>query len=447
MTEEPKKGIKKLIHFLTVKIWIMDLKGKSRPVKFLYDTVKVLFIAVKGVQEDKVALRASALTYFSLLSFVPILAIGFALAKGFGLDKVLEKQLIDNFQGQEEVFQQSLDFAKNLLDSTSGGLVAGIGVVFLIYSVMKLLNNIEESFNDIWYVHKHRSLTRKLTDYITMVVFGFILIILANGITTYVTTQITQLTNKIALLGSFRGIILPALKFLPFTLIWLLFSLVYVIMPNTRVTLKSAIIAGIIAGTLFQLFQVMLFQFGIGVSRYNAIYGSFAALPLFLIWLQTSWIIVLFGSEISYALQNINNYESSIKAEGFSLRYKKKVALATSLIIVHNFKEGKSPLTIEQINEKIKVPNQLLKEVIDSLLECGVLASTNLRDEETAYQPRVDTDLITVQYVLSHYENNGKDEDGRELEPFQIANELLKELDAMVDNSDFNKLIKKIAFN
>lgn len=439
-----KDGIlKRIIHFFKVGIWEVDFKKISARQRFFYKFIKVIILAAKGVQEDKIALRASALTYFSLLSFVPIIAIAFALAKGFGLDKVLEKQLANNFQGQEEVFNQSLGFAQNLLDSTSGGLVAGIGVVFLFYSVMKLLNNIEESFNDIWYVHKARSLTRMLTDYITVMIFGFILIILANGITTYVASQITELTNQIQLLGWFKGIILPALKILPFTLYWLLFTLLYIIMPNTTVNTKSAIIGGVIAGTLFQLFQILLFQFGVGVSRYNAIYGSFAALPLFLIWLQTSWMIVLFGSEISYSIQNIDNYESNIKAEGFSLRFKKKVALAASLVIVNNFKEGKTPLTLKGINDKIKVPAQLLQEVLETLVDCGVLSITTNKKEVEAYQPHVDTDLITVQYVLSKYEQFGKTESGEGLQPIEEANKILKEIEEMIGKSKSNKLLKK----
>ncbi|MEQ9167668.1 MAG: YihY/virulence factor BrkB family protein [Fulvivirga sp.] len=435
--------IKKTIHFFKEGIWEIDLKSISGYHRFFYKVIKVIILAAKGVQEDKIALRASALTYFSLLSFVPVLAIAFALAKGFGLDKVLEKQLSENFQGQEEVLNQSLSFAHNLLDSTSGGLVAGIGVVFLFYSVMKLLSNIEESFNDIWYVHKARDLTRKLTDYITVMIFGFILIIVANGITTYLATQITELTERIALLGTFKGLILPTLRILPFALIWLLFTLLYIIMPNTKVSLRAAVIAGVVAGTFFQFFEILLFKAGIGVSQYNAIYGSFAALPLFLFWLQTSWMIVLFGSEIAYSIQNIDNYESNIKAEGFSLRFKKKIALAACMVIVENFKKGKSPLTIQDVNEKVKVPVQLLYEVLDVLIKCNVLSLTSCDDAE-AFQPAVDTDLITVQYVLAKFEGHGKAEAGEGKKPLLEADNVLNELDDLMGKSKINKLLKGI---
>ncbi|MEQ8928027.1 MAG: YihY/virulence factor BrkB family protein [Fulvivirga sp.] len=436
-------AIQKLINFFKKDIWEIDFKSISSYQRFLYKTLKVVILAAKGVQEDKIALRASALTYFSLLSFVPLLAIAFALAKGFNLDKVLEDQLLENFEGQEEVFQQSLNFAHNLLDSTSGGLVAGFGVVFLFYSVMKLLSNIEESFNDIWYVHKARDLTRKLTDYVTVMIFGFILIIVANGITTYLATQITELTEKIQLLGTFKGLILPTLRILPFALIWLLFTLLYMIMPNTKVSFKAAVIAGVVAGTIFQFFEILLFKAGIGVSRYNAIYGSFAALPLFLFWLQSSWIIVLFGSEIAYSIQNIDNYESNIKAEGFSLRFKKKVAIAACIVIINHFKSGKAALNLQEVNEHVKVPVQLLYEVLGKLIDCGVLSITTKKDLE-AYQPAVDTDLITVQYILSKYESHGKVEIGETRKSVKEAESLLKELDEMIGKSKVNKLIKTI---
>ncbi|QSE99161.1 YihY/virulence factor BrkB family protein [Fulvivirga lutea] len=437
-----KGAIQRLINFFKKDIWEVDFKSISSSKRFLYKTIKVTILAAKGVQEDKIALRASALTYFSLLSFVPLLAIAFALAKGFGLDKVLEDQLLENFEGQEQVFQQSLNFAHNLLDSTSGGLVAGFGVVFLFYSVMKLLSNIEESFNDIWYVHQARDLTRKLTDYITVMIFGFILIIVANGITTYLATQITELTEQIKLLGTFKGLILPTLRILPFALIWLLFTLLYMIMPNTKVSFKAAVISGIVAGTIFQFFEILLFKAGIGVSRYNAIYGSFAALPLFLLWLQTSWIIVLFGSEIAYSIQNIDNYESNIKAEGFSLRFKKKVAIAACIVIIDNFRKGKPALNLQEVNEHVKVPAQLLYEVLGKLINCGVLSVTTKNDLE-AYQPAVDTDLITIQYILSKYESHGKVEMGEMRKSVKDADNLLNELDELIGKSKMNKLIKE----
>lgn len=445
MSKPKESKLNELISFFSSEIWTMDLNTKSNPVRILYQSLRVVILAIKGVQEDKVMLRASALTFFSLLSIVPVLALAFGLAKGFGLDKVLEQQLLENFQGQEEIFRQSLDFAKNLLDSTKGGLVAGIGLIFLFYSVMKLLNNIEASFNDIWYVHKQRHITRKFTDYITIMLFGPILMILSNSLTVFVASQIEHLTNSVELIGLFKGLIFPLLNLLPYTVLWLLFTLVYMIMPNTTVKAKSAIVAGIVAGTLFQLLQLLLFKFGVNVSKYNAIYGSFAALPLFLIWLQSSWIIVLFGSEISYSVQNVNNYESNMRAEGFSMQLKKKVALATSIVITNNFKEGRPALTFGEINTHIKVPNKLLQEIIENLVGCGILSETNKKDDLQGYQPGIDTDLLSVQYILSNFENYGKNsEEETTNKSLDSADKLLKGIDDIVANSEMNKVLKTL---
>lgn len=446
MKKDPGNKIKRFISFFTQDIWSIDLNDKSKISKFFYQSIKVIILALKGGKEDKVMLRASALTFFSLLSIVPVLAMAFGLAKGFGLDRLLEQQLLENFQGQEEIFRQTFDFAKKMLDSTKGGLVAGIGLLFLFYSVMKLLNNIEASFNDIWYIHKQRNLTRKLTDYITIMLFGPILIILSNSLTVFIASEIEHLTNTVELITLFKGLIFPLLSLLPYTVLWILFTLIYMIMPNTKVKLKSAVLAGIIAGTLFQLLQVLLFKFEVNVSKYNAIYGSFAALPLFLIWLQSSWIIVLYGSEISYSIQNVNNYESNMRAEGFSMQFKKKVALATSLVIIKNFKEGMPSMSIEDINKKIRVPNKMLQEILDNLIGCSILTETNKNNETQGYQPCVDTDLLTVHFILSKFENYGKSiqSDYTNNLSVSLAENLLQSIDKIIEGSELNRLLKTL---
>ncbi|MDH5366742.1 MAG: YihY/virulence factor BrkB family protein [Cyclobacteriaceae bacterium] len=447
MNKASRNNIKKIISFFTHEIWNIDLSNKPKLPKFFYQSIKVIILALKGGKEDKVMLRASALTFFSLLSIVPVLAMAFGLAKGFGLDKLLEQQLLENFQGQEEIFIQSLDFAKNMLDSTKGGLIAGIGLIFLFYSVMKLLNNIEASFNDIWYIHKQRNITRKFTDYITIMLFAPILMVLSNSLTVFIASKIEYLTNTVDFIALFKGLIFPLLKLLPYTVLWLLFTLIYMIMPNTKVKPKSAIIAGVVAGTLFQLLQVLLLKFEVNVSKYNAIYGSFAALPLFLIWLQSSWIIVLYGSEISYSIQNVNNYESNMRAEGFSMKFKKKVALATSLVIIKNFKEGMPALSIEDIIEKIKVPNKMLQEVLDSLIGCNIIAETSKDDDNRRYQPAIDTDILTVHFILSKFENYGNSTVGNHIDDnntIALANEILHGIDKIIEGSELNKLLKTV---
>ena len=441
MTNKITSIVKRATKFIEKDIWNTNLSNASTIKRLFYQLIKVLLVAFKGVKEDKIELRASALTFFTLLSIVPVLAMAFGLAKGFGLDKELEKQILENFSGQQEVLSQSLKFARTLLDNTKGGLIAGFGLVFLFYSVMKLLNNIEASFNDIWYVTKQRSFTRKLTDYLAIMLVGPILMVIANSLTIFIASEIASLTETVSLLGLFKSIIFPLLRLLPFIVVWMLFTLIYLIMPNTIVKFKPALIAGVLAGSVFQIMQWFLIHLQVNVSEYNAIYGSFAALPLFLSWLQLSWLIVLYGSEISYAAQNVNSHESNINAQGFSHSFKRKVALATSLLVIQNFKAGKPSLALSTINAIIKVPSKLLREVINTLIQCDILSE--VKADISSYQPAVDTDLLTVQYIFSKYDDVGESVD----EPIELItsfSEILDSINETVIKSKYNHLMKEI---
>ena len=411
----------------------------------VYNFLKVILLSLKHFKDDNLQLRASALTYFSLLSIVPVLAMAFGIAKGFGLDKELEKQILENFSGQEEVIATSLDFARNLLNNSSGGLIAGIGLVFLFYTVMQLLGNIEKSFNDIWYINKNRPLVRKISEYMTIMLLGPILLILSNSLTITITQKIAQLTETVTLIGLFKGLIFPLLRLLPYTVIWILFTLVYMIMPNTTVRFKSAAIAGILAGSAFQLLQWALIYFAVGVTRYNAIYGSFAALPLFLVYLQLSWLIVLVGAEISYAIQNVGSHDISDELHNFSIDSKKRLALSVSILLTKNFKEGKPPLTFDEIDDRLEVPDRLLHEVLEALIETRILSETRNENDFIAYQPAQDTDRLNVFKILNSIESLGAGYDNRnnnEIAP--LTDKTIEALNLEFEKSGVNQLLKKM---
>jgi membrane protein len=308
-----------------------------------------------------------------------------------------------------------------------------------------LLGNIEKSFNDIWYVDKQRTITRKLTDYLSIILIGPVLLVVANSLTITVTREIAELTESVELIGLFKGIIFPLLRLLPYTVLWILFTLIYLIMPNTNVKFKSGIVAGIIAGTAFQLVQWGLIYFGVGVARYNAIYGSFAALPLFLIWLQLSWLIVLVGAEISYAIQNVSKHNMSDEGENYSIESKKRLALAISFLVVKNFKDGKPPLTFMEINTYFEASDRLLHEVISTLLNSHILAEAKTEDNMQCYQPAQDTDRLDVAKILDSYENEGltlQTEDSKEI--LSISNRIINKLNKGIKKSEENKLLKEI---
>lgn len=441
-----KTLISEIIRFLETDIWRIRLKDHPRKKIFFITQLRVVILALRGFYEDKCSLRASALTFYSLLSIVPVVALIFGIAKGFGSDKALEKQLLEKFPGQEEVLMQVMEFARTLLEQTKGGMVAGIGLAILFWIVIKLLSNIEHSFNDIWGVKESRSATRKITDYISIMLICPVLIIVSSGLTVFIITQITHITERFAILGFFSPLIFFAFKLLPYCVICGAFTFIYIFMPNTKVKFLYGVIAGVIAGISYQVAQWGYINFQVGVAQYNAIYGSFAALPMFLIWLQISWLIVLFGAEISFALQNVDTYEFEPFCSEISLSFKRLLTLQVAHLIIKNFSNEEKPLTPNQLSHILEIPIRLVNQILFELVRCGVVAETRTKDDrESAYQPACTINLLTIKHVIDALDNYGTDEipvaRNREL---KSLSETLKTFNETIENSSANKLLKDI---
>ncbi len=379
--------------------------GKAR----LPRPVRVLVQAVRGFQENNCPLHASALTFYSILSIVPVLAMAFGIAKGFGFERLLERQIIEEFQGQQEVLTWVITFANRMLENTRGGLVAGLGVVVLFWSVVKVLSHIEHSFNAIWRVHETRSYWRKFSDYQAIMLISPLLMIMSSSATVFINTQVAIITERVALLDYFSGAIFFGLKILPFCLIWFLFSFLYILIPNTRVKFSAGILAGVIAGTLYQLAQGAYIEFQVGVARHNAIYGSFTALPLFLVWLQISWLIVLFGAQFAFIQQNLENYEVDREWGRLSPYRLRLMTLKAGRLMVKNFAAGYPPLTRIDLARQLSLPLHLVDRILQDLLESGTFNETaDRKSKDPAFQPARDIQLYTLAYLLDALDNRGR---------------------------------------
>jgi membrane protein len=403
-------------------------------------------LALRGFYEDKCYLRASALTFYSLLSIVPVVAMAFGIAKGFGFQKVLQEQLLESFPAHEEIMLQVIDFAQSLLENTEGGLVAGIGVAILFWSVIKVLGNIEYSFNDIWGVKQSRSWGRKFTDYLAVMFIGPLLLIFSSSITVFLTTQIQFITEKFMLLGAVSSIIFLILQFIPYCIIWILFSFIYIFVPNLKVKFTSGLLAGIVAGTFYEVSQWTYITFQVGVASYNAIYGGFAALPLFLVWLQVSWLIVLFGAEISFSHQNVDMYEFEPDCRRVSLSLKNLLALQVTHFLVKNFSKGKTPFTASSIAYALEIPIRLVRQILFELVEGSVVSEVKTQEyKETAFQPARDGETLTIKYVIDALEHRGVNNiPAAKTQEFKVLSESLRTFDEIIVKSSANKLLKDI---
>ncbi len=415
------KEINRIWIFLTKDIWGLRMNDLSPRKALKIKALRILMLSIRGFYEDKIQQRAAALTLYTILSIVPILAIGFGIAKGFGYDQVLKTQLLSNLESNEvkqeseattqqdvdyakaykQIAEQLLSFADSMLAKTKGGLMAVIALGLLFWTVMKVLGNIESSFNDIWQIKRPRPFIRKLTDYLSMMLISPVLLIsITIALVSLKTLQVHSLISPF---------LFVLVKLSPIVLIVLLFTLVFIIMPNTKVKLIPALIGGALAGIVFYITQQVYVYFQIGVSANNAIYGGFAAVPLFLIWLQLSWLILLFGAKVAFAAQHIELYElenETIYLNDYSRRI---VANQIAFRIIQNFEKGLKPLTPGDLSTELKIPIRMIKTILHDLVRCNILSEVLTDNPKiTAFQPAQYIDNISVKFIFEKLDKLGE---------------------------------------
>lgn len=441
--------ISKLFQYFQRGIWEIQLKELSPLKAILLRYLRILILAGLGFWKDQCQKNASMLTYYSLLNVVPLIAVAFGIAKGFGLEKIIEKQILQiatKANWQAETTEQLILFSRSMLEHVKGGVIAGVGVLMLFWTVISILGKIESSLNTIWDIQKTRSLIRKFTDYITLVVFAPILFVISSSATVLVASHVKAIMNKIALLGVFSSLILFLLNLLPYVSIWVLLTLLYIVLPNTKVPIRSGLLGALAAGTVFQIVQWIYIKFQIGITKYGAIYGSFAALPLFLIWLQMSWMIILFGAEIAHANEHYETFGFHPDYSRISPSSKKLLILRIYHLLVGKFARGEPPLALKQISNTLQIPLRLVRQLLNELLEAGLIVEVSKRrDEESAFQPAKTIEGITIKNVLEVYEQRGDSflphSDSWEA---QRILKCLKEIEGAVERSPGNILLKEV---
>lgn len=440
------KKIQEITAFIKTDLWKIKLKEEPKNRSMLLRWLRIIVLAVRGFVDDKGQLRASALTFYSMLSLVPIVAMIFGVAKGFGFDKKLEEQLLTGSDGESEVLIAVIGYANSMLANTKGGLIAGIGVVVLFWAVMKVLGNIESSFNAIWEIKRPRELMRKFTDYLSIMLVAPILIILSGTVSVFLASQITSITESIAILGFFSPLIGLLVKLIPFSMVWLLLGFIYMVMPNTKVDLSSAIFAGIVAGTIFQGWEFLYINLQMGAAKANAVYGSFAALPLFLSWLQVSWIIVLFGAELSFAKQNVDRYEMETDASELSFSHRRLLTLSIAHLIVKRFMSAKEAFSAIEISDELEIPIRVVRQILFDLQENHIISEIRTEEAKTVqYQPAMAVNLISVKHIVDAMEDRGIAElPAASTKDLKAIKEVMKHYRGEFEASQANLLLKDI---
>lgn len=427
-------------------IWNTPLAEISRGKTFLIKQMRIIVLAARGFSNDKVMLRASALTFYSLLSIIPVAAIAFAIAKGFGLDQTLEQLITNEFQAHQEVLNWLLLNARNALDETRGVYIAGVGMIILFWSVLSLLDDIEDSFNHIWQIKSSRPWYRKFTDYLTIMLIAPVFIILSSSITVFISTELADFMSRAPILDFFKPVISFLVKFIPYFLSWITLTILFIVMPNAKVKFVPALISGIVAGTVLQVLQWLYIDLQFGITKLSAIYGSFAAVPLFIIWLQSSWIIVLLGAELAFANQNISRYEDESKALNISNYQKRALVLMILHLIIRNFSTGEKPISAENIALTLKIPMRLARDILQDLSSVNLVSIIHENEQiERLYQPAIDINRITVSYVFTRLDKKGVEQTMViKNKDYEKVISMLEKFDKLIAKSDSNILIKDL---
>lgn len=439
--------VKTIRKFLFMDIWSIQLEHDSKKKKnFWIRSLRVILLAIRGFREDNVAIRASALTFYTTIAIVPVFAMFFGIAKGFGLEKNLDEFLLSKFQGQQEVLTWIMNFSSTLIEKTMGGLMAGVGLAILLWSIFRVFTSIELSFNAIWHLEKGRKLTRKFSDYFSLILIAPLLLIASSSTNVFIATTLHSISKQYEILGYVAPIFMVILKIVPYLLVGALFTIIYIVMPNTKVKFSAALVAGILAGSAFEIVQWGYIYFQVGVSRYNAIYGSFAALPLFMVWQQTSWIIVLIGAEISFAIQNSHLYEYEYEIENVSNNDKRTLSVLLMNRIVVKHASGGTPYTSELLAEDLHLPVRLVRTLLGNLVKGNLLVETYTDDPKSrGYVPAIADDSITICRIFEILDHQGVDD------VIQPANATYKsirvisdKMDALMSASDLNVKVRDL---
>lgn len=367
--------------------------------------IKTLNLSVRSFLNGDVQSQACAMTYRMLLAIVPALALLLAIARGFGFQNYLEHELYTLFPAQQTAIAYAWKFVDSYLNQTTEGLFVGVGIVFLLYTLISLVWSAEDTFNAIWGVTEGRSLWRKITDYTALLLILPILMICASGITVLLSSTLDSLI-KISFLTPVTSLILEASSWV---LTWLFFTAVYALFPNTRVRFVNALVAGFFAGTGFLIVQWLFVSGQMYVARYNAIYGSFSFLPLLLIWMQLTWVITLSGAVVCYSSQNVFSFSFDEEVRNMAPSYRRKTTVAIAAVVTQRFIKGQPPVTNRELIETYDLPARLCSQATDTLTRTGIftLAVLDARRNLFGYQLAIPPEQLTLGEVCSRIDKLG----------------------------------------
>jgi membrane protein len=398
----PGEPLAERLHaFFTERIWSVRVADLHDPRALLYRASRVGYSTVRGFFTNRLTVRAAALTYYSALSIVPFLAFAFAVLKGFGayasfIEGTVRPYLQQTFGGNPALLG-SIERILVFVDRTDVSKVGALGLVILAYTSVSLLSSVEDTLNEIWGARTMRSFLRRVTDYITLLVTTPLLVATAGAALTAAESSSIVLFVREAL--GLGGLIDLLLRFASLAVVGVAFFAVYVILPNVRVRPLSAAVGAAIAAVLWQVALVLYVRFQVGVSGYSALYSVMAAIPIFLVWTYTSWVVVLAGAQVAASHQNERLVRQRFRAQRTDQALREMLAVVVAAHVARDFLSGSPPrgaAALAQLSELGDVPPLTVEETLDALVRAGLLAKTTT-DGTVGYLPARDLDAIRAQ--------------------------------------------------
>ena len=405
-------------------VWDDDLRSLPQPKRGLLRVLRLLYVMVREFASGELTLRAMSLVYTTLLSLVPLLAVSFSVLKGFGVHKQIEPLLYGFLEPLGPKGNEVAAHIMAFVDNVKGGVLGGIGLLLLVYTVLSLLKKIESSFNYVWHVEHLRPFAQRFSSYLSVVLIGPLLIISALGMTASVMN--TSVMQQLVAIEPFGTLIILGTKLVPYLLIWMAFTFIYIFIPNVRVRFGAAAVGALLAGFLWQTTGWAFAAFIATSTKYAAIYSSFAILILLLIWLYINWLVLLLGAQVAFYIQNPQYLTQYRVRLTLSNRLKERLALTVMFLVGENHFHNRPPWTLMQLCDHLNLPAEPLNELLEVLVERGFLVRT--ATESVGYVPARDIETIRVDELLGRVREAGE---SRFVRPGQVP--ALQAVDSMME--------------
>jgi len=418
-------------YFFSQRIWEFDL-AKVPPVKgFFIKFFRFIYIVYNEFRRGQLNLRAMGLVYTTLLSLVPLLAVVFSILKSFGGHEMMRPMLLRLFQplgpSASEVVGRIMSFVENL----KVGLLGFMGMMVLLYTVVSLLNKIEDALNWIWRVKKQRSFIRRVSNYISLIILGPLLLFSSFALSA--TIKSSSFIQKLTQTATFGAIVVVFSSIMPFVSICLTFFFIYTFIPNVKVKVSSAFFGAAVAAILWHMIGLAFTHFVATASKYTILYSTFAVLVLFIIWLYLGWFILLAGAEVAYYHQYPQFL--SVKEEYIlmSNRLKERIAFSILYLLTERALQKEPPLNINEIVQRLNLPFHLVQEVVEMLLKSSLIVE--VAADIPAFVPAYDISSTTLNEVFRSIRKAGQKIETLEDGPLAIraVDEIMNKIDAAID--------------